>query len=309
MNCFSMLEKILMMSNNPFFSVVIPNFNHGSYLKDAIDSVLNQDFKDWELLIVDNYSTDNSDEVISSYNDSRIRVFKIKNKGVIAKSRNLGIKNAQAKWIAFLDSDDIWYFNKLSKLRELTDKNFDIICSNEYRNDLKEGVKKPLYYNLKSNNFYRELLVKGNALSTSATIVSRDFLNKNKLGFSESLDFITVEDYDFWMQIALKNGSFGFCKEFLGEFRIHESNNSNNFKLHSNNLIKLLKKHVNEIQDFSEKDKLWDKIKPRLTLMFLKYHFEINFINGFKYLVHKIMNSKLNDLNNLIILIISKATR
>ncbi len=309
MNCFSMLEKILMISNSPFFSVVIPNFNHGSYLKDAIDSVLNQDFKDWELLIVDNHSTDNSDEVISSYNDSRIRVFKIKNKGVIAKSRNLGIKNAQAKWIAFLDSDDIWYFNKLSKLRELTDKNFDIICSNEYRNDLEEGVKKPLYYNLKSNNFYRELLVKGNALSTSATIVSRDFLNKNKLGFSESLDFITVEDYDFWMQIALKNGSFGFCKEFLGEFRIHESNNSNNFKLHSNNLIKLLKKHVYEIQDFSEKDKLWDKIKPRLTLMFLKYNFEINFINGFKYLVHKIMNSKLNDLNNLIILIISKATR
>tara|TARA_B100000575_G_C23139124_1_gene662471 strand:+ start:2187 stop:3101 length:915 start_codon:yes stop_codon:yes gene_type:complete len=304
-----MLEKILMISNSPFFSVVIPNFNHGSYLKDAIDSVLNQDFKDWELLIVDNHSTDNSDEVISSYNDSRIRVFKIKNKGVIAKSRNLGIKNAQAKWIAFLDSDDIWYFNKLSKLRELTDKNFDIICSNEYRNDLEEGVKKPLYYNLKSNNFYRELLVKGNALSTSATIVSRDFLNKNKLGFSESLDFITVEDYDFWMQIALKNGSFGFCKEFLGEFRIHESNNSNNFKLHSNNLIKLLKKHVYEIQDFSEKDKLWDKIKPRLTLMFLKYNFEINFINGFKYLVHKIMNSKLNDLNNLIILIISKATR
>ena len=103
-----------MISDSPFFSVVIPNFNHGSYLKDSIDSVLNQDFKDWELLIIDNYSTDNSDEVISSYNDSRIRVFKIKNKGVIAKSRNLGIKYAKAKWIAFLDSDDIWYFNKFS---------------------------------------------------------------------------------------------------------------------------------------------------------------------------------------------------
>jgi len=297
------------MSDNPFFSVVLPNFNHGRYLKDAIDSVLNQDFNNWELLIIDNYSTDNSDEVISSYKDSRIRVFKIKNEGIIAKSRNLGIKNAQAKWIAFLDSDDIWYFNKLSRLIELTDDNFDIICSNEYRHDLEEGIIKPLYYNLKSNNFYKELLLKGNALSTSATIVSRDFLNKNKLDFSENLDFITVEDYDFWMQIASKNGSFGFCKEFLGEFRIHGSNNSNNFKLHSNNLIKLLKNHVYKIQDFSEKDKLWDKIKARLTLMFIKNHFEINFINGFNYLVHKLMNSKLKDLNNLIILIISKATR
>ena len=297
-----------MISDSPFFSVVLPNFNHGRYLKEAIDSVLNQDYKNWELLIIDNYSTDSSDEVISSYKDTRIRVFKIKNEGIIAKSRNLGIKNAKAEWIAFLDSDDIWYFNKLSRLIELTDKNFDIICSNEYRYDLKGGDKKPLYYNLKSNNFYRELLLKGNALSTSATIVSRDFLNKNKLGFSESLDFITVEDYDFWMQIALKNGSFGFCKEFLGEFRIHESNNSNNFKLHSNNLIKLLKKHVFEIQDFSEKDKLWDKVKPRLTLMLIKNRFEINFINGFKYLVHIIMNNKLKDLNNLIKLIISKAT-
>ena len=297
------------MSDNPFFSVVLPNFNHGRYLKDAIDSVLNQDFSNWELLIIDNYSTDNSDEVISSYKDSRIRVFKIKNEGIIAKSRNLGIKNAQAKWIAFLDSDDIWYFNKLSRLIELTDDNFDIICSNEYRHDLEEGIRKPLYYNLKSNNFYKELLLKGNALSTSATIVSRDFLNKNKLDFSESLDFITVEDYDFWMQIASKNGSFGFCKEFLGEFRIHGSNNSSNFKLHSNNLIKLLKNHVYKIQDFSEKDKLWDKIKARLTLMFIKNHFEINFINGFKYLVHKLMNSKFKDLNNLILLIISKAKR
>ena len=297
------------MSDNPFFSVVLPNFNHGRYLKDAIDSVLNQDFNNWELLIIDNYSTDNSDEVISSYNDSRIRVFKIKNEGIISKSRNLGIKNAQAKWIAFLDSDDIWYFNKLSRLIELTDDNFDIICSNEYRHDLEEGIRKPLYYNLKSNNFYKELLLKGNALSTSATIVSRDFLNKNKLDFSENLDFITVEDYDFWMQIASKNGSFGFCKEFLGEFRIHGSNNSNNFKLHSNNLIKLLKNHVYKIQDFSEKDKLWDKIKARLTLMFIKNHFEINFINGLKYLVHKLMNSKLKDLNNLILLIISKSTR
>ena len=297
------------MLDNPFFSVILPNYNHGNYLKDAIDSVLNQNYKNWELLIIDNYSTDNSDKVISSYNDSRIRVFKIKNEGIISKSRNLGIKNAQAKWIAFLDSDDIWYFNKLSRLKELTEDNFDIICSNEYRHDLVEGIIKPLYYNLKSNNFYKELLLKGNALSTSATIVSRDFLNKNKLGFSENLDFITVEDYDFWMQIALKNGSFGFCEEFLGEFRIHESNNSNNFKLHSNNLIKLLEMHVYEIQDFNEKDKLWDKIKPRLTLMFIKNNFEINFINGFKYLVHKLINSKFKDLYNLIILIFSKVTR
>lgn len=309
MNCFYMLKIIFRMSDNPFFSIVLPNYNHGHYLKDAIDSVLNQDFQNWELLIIDNYSTDNSDKVISSYKDCRINIFKIQNEGIIAKSRNLGIQKAKAKWIAFLDSDDIWYFNKLSTLIELIDFDYDIICSNEYRHDLAKGNKKPLYYNLKSNNFYHELLEKGNSLSTSSTIVSRDFLNKKKLFFDENPNFITVEDYDFWMQIALEKGSFGFCKEFLGEFRIHQNNNSNNFKLHSNNLIKLLKNHVYEIQDFSEKDELWNKIKPRLTLMLIRGHFEINFFKGFKYLVYKLMNSKLEHLYKVIILIISKSKR
>ena len=65
------------MPDNPTFSIVMPNYNHGNYLRESIDSVLNQDFK-IGVLMIDNYSTDNSDEVISSYNDSRIRVFKIK---------------------------------------------------------------------------------------------------------------------------------------------------------------------------------------------------------------------------------------
>ena len=297
------------MSDNPIFSVVLPNFNHGNYLKESIDSVLNQDFHNWELLIIDNFSTDNSDKVISLYNDSRISVFKIQNEGIIAKSRNFGIKKAKAKWIAFLDSDDIWYSNKLSKLVNLICLNFDIICSNEYRHDLEKGIKKPLYYNLKTDNFYSELLVKGNSLSTSSTAVRRDFLDQNKLFFNENPEFITVEDYDFWMQIAIKNGSFGFCDEFLGEFRIHKSNNSSNFKLHNNNLIKLLKYHVYEVQNFCEKDQLWDKIKPRLILMLAKSHFGLNFFKGFKYLFLALINSKIKHLSSIIVLIISKIKR
>lgn len=294
------------MPDNPTFSIVMPNYNHGNYLRESIDSVLNQDFPNWELLIIDNFSSDNSDKVILSYNDSRIRVFKIQNEGIIAKSRNLGIKKAKAKWIAFLDSDDIWYPNKLSKIMQLTDSDLDIICSNEYQYDLEKGIKKPLYYNLKSNNFYSELLLKGNRLSTSSTVVRRAFLKKNKLFFNENPDFITVEDYDLWMQISLKNGHFGFCNEFLGEFRIHKNNNSSNLKLHINNLTKLLKHHVFEIQDFSDKDRLWNKVKPRLTLTVIKSNFEINFLEGFKHLVHLLKNSKLKHLKDLFAFMISK---
>ena len=129
------------MQIKPHFSVILPNYNHGKYLKQAIDSVLNQSYNSWELLIIDNHSTDNSDKIISSYNDPRIKSFKINNDGVIAKSRNYGIKNSKADWIAFLDSDDIWYENKLSTLIEFIDQGFDIICSNEYQNKIYERKK------------------------------------------------------------------------------------------------------------------------------------------------------------------------
>ena len=108
------------------------------------------------------------------------------------------------------------------------------------------------------------------------------------------------------MQISLKNGHFGFCNEFLGEFRIHKNNNSNNLKLHINNLTKLLKHHVFEIQDFSDKDRLWNKVKPRLTLTVIKSNFEINFLEGFKHLVHLLKNSKLKHLKDLFAFMISK---
>ena len=159
------------MQIKPHFSVILPNYNHGKYLKQAIDSVLNQSYNSWELLIIDNHSTDNSDKIISSYNDPRIKSFKINNDGVIAKSRNYGIKNSKADWIAFLDSDDIWYENKLSTLIEFIDQGFDIICSNEYQNKIYERKKTPNYYNLKTKQFYQELLIFGNKLSTSQQLL------------------------------------------------------------------------------------------------------------------------------------------
>ena len=119
----------------------------------------------------------------------------------------------------------------LSTLIEFIDQGFDIICSNEYQNKIYERKKTPNYYNLKTKQFYQELLIFGNKLSTSSTIVSSTFLRKKKLLFNESKDLITVEDYDLWLNIALKNGVFGFCED-LGEYRIHGSNLSKNFDYH-----------------------------------------------------------------------------
>lgn len=281
------------MHREPYFSVILPNYNHGNYLKKAIDSVINQDYKNWELLIIDNHSTDNSHEIISSYNDPRIKSFKINNDGVIAISRNHGIKNSKAEWIAFLDSDDIWYKNKLSTLFHYTSKSYDIICSNEYEHKINTGQKKANYYNLKTDNFYSELLIHGNKLSTSSTVVRRSFMKNKNLLFNENRDFISVEDYDLWLQIALKKGSFAFCREFLGEYRIHSNNLSNNFDLHYNNLKKLLLMHVFEIQEFSDNYKLWELIEPRLKLIEIRYHYSQNILNGIRFSILELLNQKL----------------
>ena len=100
---------------NPFFSVVIPSYNQGRYLKKALDSVFNQTFKNFEVILIDNNSTDNTKKIIKAFK-KKIIYKKIKNLGVIAKSRNKGISISRGKWIAFLDSDDYWEKNKLKSI-------------------------------------------------------------------------------------------------------------------------------------------------------------------------------------------------
>ena len=96
-------------------SIVMPNYNGGKYLKETIDSVLSQTFDNWELLFVDDCSTDNSLEIVRSYADERIRIFQNETNRGAAVSRNRAIEAANGRWIAFLDSDDLWLPEKLEK--------------------------------------------------------------------------------------------------------------------------------------------------------------------------------------------------
>ena len=120
-------------TNKPFFSVIIPTYNTLSYLKNAVRSVLRQTFKNFEIIIIDNHSDDGTEKWVEEIGDKRIRFNKIHNSGQIAKSRNLGIKMSNSYWLAFLDSDDIWYENRLQASHEILNRNvnLDIVCNNE----------------------------------------------------------------------------------------------------------------------------------------------------------------------------------
>ena len=204
------------MTTKPYVSVVIPTFNHAKFLKKALDSVVAQSFQNWEAVVVNNFSTDNTIEVVNSFADPRIKLFNFSNNGVIAASRNHGLKEAAGDFIAFLDSDDVWYPNKLQKCVEQASAGYQFICHGELwiNNDL---TQRTVMYGPASNATYNRLLYKGNCISTSTTFIAKSLLGSVQ-GFDENPEIITTEDYDLWLRLAAKNPRTSFIPEVLGEF-------------------------------------------------------------------------------------------
>ena len=101
--------------NEELVSIIMPNYNCGKFIKATIESVLAQTYSNWEILFMDDCSTDNSLEIVKSFQDERIHIFKNEKNSGAAVSRNKALREARGKWIAFLDSDDLWEKEKLSK--------------------------------------------------------------------------------------------------------------------------------------------------------------------------------------------------
>jgi glycosyltransferase involved in cell wall biosynthesis len=111
------------MSENELVSIIMPSYNTGKYIKESIQSVINQTYKNWELIIVDDCSTDNTDEVLDDIHDPRIKIYKNEKNSGAAVSRNKALSEAKGRWIAFIDSDDLWKLEKLSKQIEFMKTN------------------------------------------------------------------------------------------------------------------------------------------------------------------------------------------
>jgi len=103
------------MKNRPLVSIIMNCHNGEHFLKDSINSIINQSYKNWELIFWDNKSTDNSRKILKLYNDKRIKYYYSNRYNTLYKSRNLAIKKAKGKFISFLDTDDMWGREKLRK--------------------------------------------------------------------------------------------------------------------------------------------------------------------------------------------------
>ena len=213
----------------PTVSIVIPTYNNDKFISKALESVINQTYRNWEAIVIDNNSTDDTDKVINQYNDTRIKYLKINNNGVIAKSRNLGIKEAKGEWIAFLDSDDWWTKDKLEVCLSKIDENIDFIYhAHEYVNKSKSFFKKKI---IKGRELKKPILndlligsiTKGTQISNSSVIVRKNILLKIK-GLNENKNLVGADDYDTWLRIAQITEQFLYVNKKLGYYLFHDSN-------------------------------------------------------------------------------------
>lgn len=210
---------------SPLVSVIIPTYNHAQYLAKAIRSVLDQSYANLEVIIVDNFSEDETDKVVASFSDKRITYLKINNNGVVAVSRNAGIKSAKGSWIAFLDSDDWWVRDKLRICIKNAMENVDVIYHDLeivgvnfywFQSRVTKGrqLNRPALF---------DLLSRGNALANSSVLVRKKLLQRLG-GINEDSKMVGCEDFNTWLRIAKITENFLYIPITLGFYLFHDNN-------------------------------------------------------------------------------------
>lgn len=222
------------MKTNYLVSIIIPTYNRCKELNKAITSVINQTYYNWEIIIIDNYSTDESSEMVKLFNDKRILFLQLKNYGNIAISRNYGINQSNGEIIAFLDSDDYWYANKLEIALASFELNFDYFFSPmkiQHLNNNNIILKSKSYgMNIKiSNLLFKHLLINGNFISTSSVMIRKKALFKYGL-FNTDIDLITGEDYELWLRVSQHNNNYFYYQKPLGYLTASNNNTSNSIQ-------------------------------------------------------------------------------
>ncbi len=217
-----------MRDTMPAVSVVIPSYNRATLLATALRSLVGQTFIDWEAFVVDNHSTDSTDDVVASFADPRIQLLKIRNHGVIAASRNMGIRAARGRYVAFLDADDWWTSTKLAAATDALEQGCDVchhdmwVVTSEQQRVFRQRVGAHALL----RPVYDDLLLRGNAVLNSSVVVRAELLRRIG-GLSEDPTLITAEDFDGWLRLAQITERFCFLPEVHGYYWQGGGNASN----------------------------------------------------------------------------------
>ncbi len=209
------------------FSVIIPTYNRALFLDELLECLVNQRYKNFEVLVCDDGSTDNTKEIVNKY----IKVLNLKyflgtNWGGPARPRNIGIQNAQGEWLCFVDSDDLWHAEKLEAVSKVTHQPVDVICHLFHIKGSEKCIgryrKTPFYSRVE------DFVYNGNRIVNSSLCIRKRTVEQVG-GFSENPSFIGVEDYELLIKLALIKARFYCLNRVLGHYRISDTNISGDF--------------------------------------------------------------------------------
>ena len=275
------------MNKTPFVSVIVNCFNGERYLKEALNSILNQTYKDWEVIFWDNQSSDNSAKIFNSYKDKRFKYFYATEHTLLYKARNEAIKKAAGEIIAFLDVDDWWSKDKLEKQIPLfDDSKVGLVYSNLYL-FYENNKKKEIYKNkiLKKGHITLDLLRDYNI--GILTVLIRKVAYNSVSGFNNQYEF--SGDFDLIIRLSTK-WKIDCRQEPLACYRIHSKNFT--FVNNVNNTIE-----IKELEKWilDEKISSDENLKPHLHYI----NKRINFLKTMKYINE---NKLIKAIKNIIFL-------
>ena len=234
------------MNNNLLIDIVLPNYNKKLYLEETIQSVINQSYEKWNVIIIDNNSTDGSSIILKKYdNFKKINIIKLKKNMGLSFSRNLGLRLSKNEYVAFLDSDDLWDKEKLNSQIKFMEKNNYLFTYSDYtpfyihknHKIYTKTIKPKKYFNL-------NLFIRDTSIATSSMIIKKELIQQSKFKKNSY-----NEDYDFKCKILQKGVTAYKLSENLTFYRITKNSRSSN-KLKSLRSIFSTNKNLLQLSTF-----------------------------------------------------------
>ena len=272
---------------NDLVSVIMNCHNGEKYLKQAINSLLIQTYKNWELVFFDNCSTDNSYKIIKSYKDKRIKYFNSQKKVGLGLARKLAYKRCSGTFISFLDCDDVWFKKKINlQIKYFKNSKVGIVISNSL-----------IFNSKRSSNLYKKEKIPTGAvfykllekyfISLDTVIIRKSFCDKLKTNFRSNYNII--HDLDLLTRLS-KICLLDYCPKTLSKWRVHNYSDSFN----KDKIINYEKKiFIKDITKINKKDKKFLEAKKKF-LEVIDINESINYLieNKRFYFIKKFLNSK-----------------
>ncbi len=209
------------MNKFPLVSILMNCYNGEKYLRETLNCIINQTYKNWELIFWDNKSSDNSKKIVKQFKDNRIKYFKSEKFQNLYNSRNLAIKKAKGKYVGFLDVDDLWEKTKLKKQIQylLKHQNYKIIYSNFFLINQVKKIKNIGYKQLLPVGFITQKILNNYSVGLVTVILDKKIFRKHRFNKKYNI----IGDFDFFIKVSQKY-KFGCIQSPLASYRVHESN-------------------------------------------------------------------------------------